>query len=216
MAGRARNYSDKSLWNPAGFQLNNINVPILGEVSSYFSAIGAPSAPTYGSQDDLGKKVCIGLDAISDYTNTANGTLYEGMYQLVQVDSSATASACTVGKAAFHLLTATGQHVVTDESHATSPAMPAGVFLTPTVTAGNYTAIFVGGGRVNVAFKSSLTTAGAVGNNVSVGTGSAAGLFDSLSSPTTAPTPQVIGNAVTAPVASTTSTIFMGNILERI
>jgi hypothetical protein len=213
MAG-PRNYTDKALWNPANVALNNINVPVLGQISAFFSNIGATSGPNYGSQDDLGKKVAVGLDAIANYTYTTNGTLYEGVYQLVQLDSAATAANVGVGKVAYWLITATGQYVVTDSAHATSTTMPAGIFLN-SVTPGNYTAIFVGGGRVSALFTASLTTAGAIGNNVAVG-GATAGTVDSLSGPTVAPTPQVIGNAVTAPAAATASVIFMSRILNRI
>jgi hypothetical protein len=214
MALRARNYSDKSLWNPANGALNAVMVPTLGEVSSIFQNIGATSPPLYGSQDDLGKKVCIDLPNIASYTNASNGTLFEGMYQAVQIDSAATVASCGVGRIAYHLITTNGQNVVTSVDQATSTALMAGVFLTPNPVAGYYTVIFVGAGRVNVAFNTLTNGAPAIGDNIVAG--AASGYADDASAKTVAPTGLAFAKAVTAPVASTTSTVFMSNILNRI
>ena len=149
---------------------------------------------------------------------TAPGTatsnqLFGGAYQWVQVDSAATAANVAPNLAAFIKwpTVATDAIVVTDEAHATAESLPAGVFI-QTITPGQYGFIFVGAGKVNVAFKTPLTTAGAVGNTVNVGGGS--GTFDSFSA--TAVNNQSLGIAVTAPAASTVSPIYIKDIIYRI
>lgn len=219
MSLRTRNYSDKSLWNPANGALNAIMVPTLGEVSSYFANIGATSPPQYGSQDDLGKKVCISITEIGSYTNTANGTLYEGVYQVVQIDSSANVSECGVGMSAYHkFLPTSGQNIVTNYSQAVnyqSTIFFAGVFLTPNPVAGNYTVIFVGGGRVNVSYKAGITNgAPAIGDNVNANV--AGGFFDDVSAAATGQTNYVVGNATIAPASSTLSPIYIAQVIDRI
>ena len=208
MSLRTRNYSDKSLWNPANGALNAIMVTTLGEISTLLPNIN------WNSQDDLGKKVCVALPEIASYTNAANGTLFEGVYQAVQIDSSATAASCGVGRIAYHLISPTGQNVVTSVDKATSTALPAGIFLTPNPVAGDYTVIFVGGGRVNVAFNTVTNGAPAVGDNIVAG--AAGGYADDASASTVAPTGLAFAKAVAAPAASTTSTVFMSDILNRI
>jgi len=212
MALRTRNYVDKSLWNVANGSLNGVNVATIGEISTLLGGI------TYGSQGDLGKKIAVSIDQIGSYTFPATPALYEGVYQIVQVSSTAVAGSIFAGAVAYHLFGAGAsqtQNVVTDVSTATSTVLPAGIFLNA-VTPGNYTVIFIGGGRVNVSFKTGLTNgAPAIGDNVVAG--AAGGFADDAAAGTVAQTPLFLGNAVGAvPASATVSLIYMNRILNRI
>lgn len=209
-----RNYTDKSLWN-VPFAVNNINVTQVGEISPYFATLGSPGQVVYGSQDDTGKRICLTLTEIANYTYTTNGTLFEGVYELVQVDASATAANIYTGAAAYYLFSnVTSSWVVTDAAHATSLAIPAGTFLNA-VTPGNYTAIFVGGGRVNVKYTASLTNgAPAVGDLIVTG-GATAGSYDDTTS-TTAITNKFYGIATVAPASAALTAVYVQHVITRI
>lgn len=208
MSLRTRNYVDKSLWNVANGAINAVMVATAGEISTLLPGI------TFGSQDDIGKKIAVSNADIATYTNTTNGTLYEGVYQVVQISSAATVANCGVGAAAYHLFTDSNINVVTDIAHATSTTMPAGVFLTPSPVAGYFTVIFVGAGRVNVKYLASLTNgAPAIGDNVTLG---ALGAFDDAAAGTVTPTAVFFGKATVAPVASATSAVYVPYIINRI
>jgi hypothetical protein len=212
MALRSRNYVDKSIWNAANGALNGVNVATIGELSTLLPNI------VYGSQQDLGKKIAVAIDQIGSYTNTTVGTLYEGVYQVVQVSSTAVAGSIFTGAVAYHLIgtgTSQTQNVVTDVSTATATSLVAGIFLNA-VTPGNFTVIFVGGGRVAASFKTTLTNGTpAIGDNVVSGV--AGGFVDDAAAGTVAPTGLFIGQAVgSIPASATTSLIFMKNILNRI
>lgn len=209
MSLRSRNYVDKSLWNVANGALNAVMVATIGELSTLLANI------TYGSQQDIGKKIAVSNSDIGAYTNLTNGTLFEGVYQVVQIDSAATVASCGVGMIAYHLFSNSAINVVTDVAHATSTSIPAGVFLTPLPVAGDFTVIFVGGGRVNVAFKAGITNgAPAIGDNVVVGV--TGGFVDDAAAGSTTPTAVFLGHATTAPASSTTSPVYMNNIIDRI
>jgi hypothetical protein len=199
-----RNFTDKSLWNPANPAINNVNVPTLGEVNSLFAAAGLTIA--YGSQDDLGKRIIFSDAEIGTYTYAPNGTLFGGMYQVVQVDAAATAANVAVGKIAFLKQASYGGYVVTDGAHATDIGLIAGVFLN-SITPGNYGVICIGG-KVNVKFAGALTNgAPAVGDNIAA-TG-AAGLADDLSASSTAPTSRCFGLALAVAAANATSAVWI-------
>lgn len=209
-----RNYTDKSLWN-IPFALNNINVTQVGEISPYFAALGSPGQVVYGSQGDVGKRVCLTLSEITNFTFATNGTLFEGVYELVQVSSAATAANIYTGAAAYYLFSDTTQSwTVTDSAHATSTAIPAGTFLNA-VTPGNYTAIFVGGGRVNVQYTATLTQGSpAVGDLIVTG-GATAGSYDDATSKT-AVTNLFYGIATVLPANAGLSAVFVPNVITRI
>jgi len=209
-----RNYTDKSLWN-VPFAVNNINVTLPGEVSPFFSTLGSPGQVTYGSQDDTGKRIALTLGEIANYTYTTNGTLYEGVYELVQVDASATAANIYTGACAYYLFSnITSSWVVTDSAHATSVSIPAGTFLNA-VTPGNYTAIFVGGGRVNVKYTASLTNGSPAIGDVVVVNGATAGSYDDPTS-TTAVLTTFFGIATVAPASAGLTACYVKNVITRI
>ncbi len=191
------------------------------------------SASVTGSQDPVtGAAYPTGLTAgvvveVSDAEaaplsnpRSANN-LFGGDYQWVQVDSGATAANVQAGRGAFLKLDATGvaegvepesgysNYVVTDQAGAAADTMFCGVFLNA-ITPGNWGFIFVGRGRVNVTYKSSVT-AGTIGNQVLVAS-SAAGLFDAA----TTFTQLTIGQATTAAVANGTSACWIKNTYARV
>lgn len=185
MTQRTVNFSDKSLFNPA-FKINNVNVALLGQLNSMLQASGVNIG--MGGQDDLGKRITIMEQDAADWTLAANGTLFGGIYQAVQVDSAATAANVGVGKAAFIKETATGGaagsgaqgYVVTDESHADATSLMAGIFLN-SITPGNFGFIQVHG-KVNLLFRAVLSQAGAVGGLVLLA-GLGTGVFDTIVAP---------------------------------
>jgi hypothetical protein len=194
-----RNFTDKALWLTGNVQVNNINVTQLGQISTV-----APGPINYGGQDDWGKRVEISNDSIATYTNTTNGTLFGALYQLVQVDSGATAANVKTGTMAFLKDQAAGNGVpvVTSEDVQTGGQV-AGIFLN-SITPGNYGAICVAG-KVNALFASSLTAGQNAGDIVGFGKGS--GALDDIAVATGGWTGKSIGTAIAAPATSTISTI---------
>lgn len=213
-------FSDKSLWNTAFTAVNNCNVATVGEVNQMFQNAGAPAgeAPLYGSQDDLGKRIILtefGATLVP-YLASANGTLYGGVYQLVQLSASATSAKAVVGMAAYLLATSTNAqgYVVTDESHAAALTHICGVFLN-TITPGNYGFIQVHG-KVNVQYRASVTATTAGGAIIPTGDGS--GTFDcptQSGNPTYLTVNQIIGNALVNPANGALTAIQMKLLLGR-
>jgi hypothetical protein len=134
-------------------------------------------------------------------------TLYDGTYQVVQLDSSATAALATQGYAAYIRLDSGATQGALPESAYNTPVVTtgdvantlglngffAGVFINPATlpgglangpTPGNYTVIFVGAGRAQVAV--GTVAAVAVGNAVFPDTNHA-GLFEGSATNTTTP-----------------------------
>ena len=152
--------------------------------------------------------------------------LFEGDYQWVQVDSGATQSEVATGKAAYYKIQTASNSVdalvtVTGETGSSQSTPFAGVFLNPIsvtnslgLANGNWGWIFVGQGRVNVLYKSSLTSSpGAIGDQVAYGGGS--GTFDDIGAQSVTPTAKVVGSAIVAPAANGTSPIFIRDPLFR-
>ena len=205
------NYTDKSIWNvlTPGNGLNNVNVTNVGAINSIMAANGA--VINYRSQSDLGKRICFTNAEIATYTYTPNGTLYGGVYQLVQVDSGATAASIGTGLLAYLQFAKRSTYTVTDVSHADATSEVAGVFLN-TITPGNYGFIFVGNGYVTGSFKASIANGSpAAGDNVVAG--AASGFMDDAAAQTVAPTGLFVGRAVTAPASSTKSVIYIDHQL---
>jgi len=217
-----RNFTDKSLWNPANPALNDVNVTILGEVNSFFANLGATSAPQYGSQDDNGKRVVFSeadLASGSLYLNSTLQQLYGGIYQVVFVDSGATAANIGPGLAAFALNTGTVSgtgainYCVTTADQAVSVQHMIGVFLFA-ATPGNYTVIQVHG-KCPVQYIATVTATTAGSTIILSGT---AGKFDAPTqsgSPTLAQMGTILGNAISAPANGAIGTVLMRNLDGR-
>jgi hypothetical protein len=210
----AFNFADKSLWNVAlaNGGLNNINVSNLGVVNT------DTRLPTtsYGSLDDLGKRIWVEAPNIGLVTNTTNGTLFGGYYQLVTVDSGANAADVVVGKVAFVKNTAAGNtaFTVTSEGVATGASNEvAGIFLN-TITPGNIGAICIGG-KVNIKLKNPITNGGAAeGDALFAGGGS--GTVDDLTLASVFSTlflNKYLGYALAVPVSNTTIAMEIKGIL---
>ncbi len=212
-----RNFTDKSLWNPANPALNEVNVTLLGEVNSFFANIGATSGPQYGSQDDIGKRVVFSeLDltaSASLYLATTLQQLYGGIYQPVYIDSGATAGNIAPGLAAFLLNTGTTagtgavNYCVTTADQAVSVQHMIGVFLYA-ATPGNYTVVQVHG-KAPVQYIATVTATTAGGTIMLSGT---AGKFDcptQTGNPTFAQMGTIIGNAISTPANGAIGTVVM-------
>ncbi len=181
----------------------------------------------YGSQGDLGKRIVIADAEFASnplYTQAANGTLFGGVFQPVYIDPAATVANLTTGKIAYLKdITPTGGvadsgakvYCITDSAHADAASLIAGVCLTPTVTAGNYTVIQVHG-KVNIQFTATLTGTGAIGSPVIAG-GATAGTADvpAAGSPTYATLGQYLGNAIVAPTNAGLTAVQLKTFLGR-
>ncbi len=201
---------------PGGY-LNKCNTQfVTGQGDPYSGAAYLGGGATAGMMIEVSDAEA---QPLSDPSQSSK--LYGGAYQWVQVDSGATAANVNTGRGAFLKLDAPGvgagvepesgysNYVVTDQANADADAFVCGVFLNP-ITPGNWGFIFVGGGRVNVTYKSSLT-ATTLGNSVNV-SASSAGLFDSA----TTFTALTIGVAATTPIANGTSACWIQDIFYRI
>jgi len=210
------NFTDKSLYNiaVANGGLNNINVSNLGQISTIVTGIGGGTI-SYGSLDDVGKRCWVEAANIGLVTVTANGTLFGGLYQLVQVDSTALASNVAVGRVAYIKNTAAGNaaYQVTDESVATANTEVAGIFLN-TVTPGNFCAICIGG-KVNVKLKATISN-GAAAEGDSLFSGGGSGSVDDLTTAVTWGTNllgKFLGTALAVPVNNTTIAMQIRGVL---
>src|ERR1700680_1440751 len=201
-----------------GNYLNQCNSP-------YPTGAGDVYGNTYPTGLNVGKMVEIGTTLALTSTNPAGANqLFEGAYQWIQVDSGATAANVQPGLAAFIKLEVGGagsgtepengwqNMTVTDQSHADSINLIAGVFI-EAIPPGNYGFIFVGAGRVEVTYRGTLSNAGTLGDQIGVFTGGN-GLFDDLGATSSVPT--VMGTAVTAPIANGTSAIYIRDIYYRL
>lgn len=224
-----RNFSDKSFWNPATTKVNYSSVAIPGETNSLFQNLGLPCPPEYGSQDDVGKRgVFTEVDMVpiasSQFLNSTGHALYGGIYQLVLVDSGATAANIGPGKAAFFLdtLSAAGSaagsgalaYAVTSEDQAIAINQFCGVFLYA-ATPGQYTFIQVHG-KALVQYRATVTATTAGGTIVVQGAGT--GVFDcptQTGSITLATYGTVIGNAISTPTNAAIGTVQMRNLQGR-
>lgn len=173
----------------------------------------------------LGKMIQIGTQAAQSLTNPAGANqLFEGSYQWIQVDSGATAANVQPGRLAFMKLDPGGtagvqpetgfiNFITTSQDQADANTLWCGVFI-EAITPGNFGFIFVGGGRVEANYASSLTNgAPAIGDRVGVKT-SGAGLWDDIGATTSSGL--TVGTAVVAPVANGTSAVYMRDISYRI
>lgn len=221
-----RNFVDKSAWNAATGRLNNTSVAIPGETNSLFQNLGLPSPPEYGSQDDVGKRFLmtendmIPLSA-SQYAISTGATLYGAVYQLVLVDSGATAANIAPGLGAFIKDQSTGgaagsgalAYAVTTADQAVSVQHLIGVYLFA-ATPGQYTWIAVHG-KVPVQYIATVTATTAGGTIILSGT---AGKFDvptQSGSPTFAQMGTILGNAISTPANAALGTALMRNFGGR-
>ena len=206
-----RNFTDKQIFNAlANLGLNAINVSSTGQLNQMLSSAGIPGGvPIYGSQEDRSLRAWFtARDFLtgSRYMNTANGTLFGGLYQLVLVDSGATAANVAVGKVAFIKNTTAGNqsYSVTSEDAASSNSEVAGVFIN-SITPGNYGAICIAG-KVNVLLKNPITN-GSAAEGDALFAGGGAGTVDDLTLASTFSTlflNKYLGVALAAPVSNTT------------
>lgn len=198
--------------------LNTVNVTSqFGQQDSYGNVY--PSGLTVGKTIEIGDLTAQNLSSPA----SAN-VLFGGSYQFIQVDSGATAAYVQAGRGAFLKLDPGGtagvqpeqgfvNMTVTSQDQADANTLFAGVFINA-ITPGNFGFIFVGNGRVEVTYKSSLTNGSpAIGDVINV-FASANGLFDDNSASTWSALS--IGIAVTAPVANGTSAIWVPENFARI
>lgn len=178
-----------------------------------------------------GKMIVLGTSE-AQAVAASGTTLYDGAYQIVQLDSGATAANALLGAPAYIRLdsgptqgalpeTAYNVPVVTtaDIANQVSPNLNnlfCGVFINPSTvngqangpTPGNYTAIFVGGGRAACAMAGSATL-----GHVAAPTGSGAATFtDSATAPTSG---SAWGQLVQAIGAAGNAVVYFSGIIFR-
>lgn len=171
-----------------------------------------------------GKMIVLGTDEAQNasYPNT---DIYDGSYQWVMLDSGATANLATQGYAAYIKLDSGATQgalpetdydgfVVTTADQATAVGLFCGVFINPATvggvangpTPGNWTMIFVGGGRAQVNFNTVVT--GGIG--AAVIPIITTGLFENVAAVASVAKQ---GIAVTVPVASTPGLAYYSDII---
>lgn len=225
------NFSDKSFWNVATTKVNATSAAQAGETNSLFQNLGLPSPPAYGSQQDVGKRVVLSeadmVPLASSLFELASGSaLFGGMYQLVFIDSGATAANIGPGKAAFIKDTLTSGaagsgalvYAVTDESQAASFNQLCGVFLFA-ATPGQYTFIQVHGKAI-VQYRATVTLATVAGAVLLQGAGT--GVFDSIAAATAivagtagAAIGSYVGQAISAPANGALGTVQLRPLFGR-
>lgn len=210
----SRNFTDKSIWNVlAQNGLNAINIATLGvfntdtRVSVSYTSAQDSFLRTWFTQAEFA--------AFPGLTLAANGTLFGGLYQIVQVDSTANASFAAVGRVAYIKNTAAGSLVpqVTTEDVATANTEVAGIFLN-TVLPGNFTAICIAG-KVNVLCKASISN-GSPAEGDSMFSGGGSGTVDDLATNVAWSTlllGRFIGTALAQPANGATTPVQIRGIL---
>ena len=210
---------------PGGYVNNFNSASPTGQIDAY--GLIYPSGSNAGKMIELGDNEAV--NATAPGTPAAN-VLLGGAYQIVLLDSSATAATCVAGNAAYIKLDQNGAAAgtlpetgfsgfsVTDYAHRDNSNFVAGVFINPATlngvanlpTPGWWTIIFVGAGRVAV----NIGTAASTSLGAVVNAGSTGGGFDTASGTTPATT--TIGTAVTTPAASSTAVVYVPNIIYRL
>lgn len=147
-------FSDQIDRLPFGALNGGSGDPVIGQPNASVSGL-----PVIGYDGQLGKRyVATGVTtgvAYSEATrlsNTSVGTLYGGVYQYVQVPSTATATPA-IGNIAFW----TDPTKMTVNADATAAAVQMGIFINA-ITKGDYGWVQIGG-LASVLFKSSITKA---------------------------------------------------------
>jgi len=218
MAKILKNFSDKSLFNPGNVFLNNVNVAAIGQINSLLQAAGVTIG--MGGQDDIGKRIVLADVDGPDWSLASVGTLFGGIYQLVQVDSAATGANIFTGAAAFLLDTAAGgaansgsnNYVVTDSAHALGTSHCVGVFLNA-ITPGNFGFIQISG-KASVLYGAAIASASLAATVLAAS--ATAGAFDNVVAAITGITlAQAIGVPIQVPVVSTLKTIQMFGLRAR-
>jgi len=141
--------------------------------------------------------------------------LYSGLYQYVQVLSTATAAPAQGVAAFWSSLTNAQNYIVTTDESAPDSGLFAGVFLNP-VTKGNYGWIQVGG-IATVQYKTTIANgAPAIGDVIIIDTAGPSNKFDDPTAQSTAATialteiKAIVGTAITLPANNS-----LGQVLLR-
>lgn len=206
-----------SLLIPSGY-MNVVNDPGIGQGTTV--TVGTGVSPYAGQ---LGKWATIDAPKFS----AAVGTVYGGIFQYVKLSSSIV-DAIDQGGLVFWDRTAAQSafQVTTDEAQGTDAAAePAGIILSATVTAGNYTIIQISG-LVYGQFRGTLTGTGTIGCAVyaaAAGTGADNGLLDVLSAATPTTFQDValmqrrfLGRAFEVPTNGGLKRFYLDNTVKRL
>ena len=208
--------STPAIWLP-GF-LNTCNSPT--PTGAGADAAGNP----YFQGLNPGKMIVLGVNEAQN-VSYPNSAIYDGSYQWVMLDSGATAALATQGYAAFILLDSGATQgalpetdydgfTVTTADQAAAVGLFCGVFINPAMvggvangpTPGNWTMIFVGGGRAQVNFSDTVTG----GLGAAVIPDITTGVFDNVAAVASVAKQ---GIAVTVPVASTPGVAYYPDVI---
>jgi len=154
-------------------------------------------------------------------SDTAIGTLFGGVYKYVRIRAADVAGTFKRGSLLFWDSAADNQ-VTSTEALATAVGV-AGVQINPTtgnfaIVPGNYSWIFIGGGKCAVANKAALTVAAAVGLQMQwsvAGAGADNGTVDTLAVATGVSMAKFVGIADSLPVAGSITNVWMPLIRKR-
>lgn len=189
--------------------LNLVNDPAPGVPVSTAQASGS-IIQTYSGM--VGKRLVLTAAMASKLSDTSIGTLYEGIYQYVNVLSSATASPV---RGALCYWSSYENYVVATDQVATNAAKVAGVFIN-VITKGNYGFIQIAG-KSSILMKATITKATPADGDLVVADGATSPRGDVLADATalTSPTAKLIlGVSLGAGVSNTISLVDLWNIRQ--
>jgi len=168
--------------------LNDINDPSPG-LGGVLTAVPSGISAFQGAGLQLGDEIKIIDTEASNFSDTTVGTLYDGTYKYVQMDSSA--ATFVLGQVLFWKVgaTQTNENIVTNVESGSIPDF-AGVLINPSVTAGNGMFIQTSG-KATVKLRATLTNTVSAGSSLymtAAGAGADNATVDCLASGTTVTT----------------------------
>jgi len=209
---------------PRGSNIGRVTVGLMNRVMD--PVIGRSGTPLGPNQNRLagmlGQEIELSdADALL-MSDLGIGTLYGGTYKYVRFRSGDVANTFKRGSLLFWDSAAANQ-VTSTEALATNVGI-AGIQINPTtgsyaVVPGNYGWIYVGGGRIAVAWKAALTVTAAVGLQAiwsTAGAGADNGTVDTLAIATGVSMARFMGIAEVLPVAASITNINMPMVRRRI
>jgi hypothetical protein len=198
--------------------INGENNPALGSPIAS-SGLAGGLISSYGGF--LGAKYAFNADDALKMSNTAIGTLFGGVYQMVRIAPAASQATLVRGRLVFWdtSVTENNYQVTNDETQNGGVPLFAGV-LVGAPTAGNYAFIQVAG-RATLQFRATVTAATRNIGWAAAGAGVDNAAFDGLANATAItganiyPTELAIGEAVAANAGLVTANMLLGRWVSR-
>lgn len=191
--------------------LNDANDPAPG-MTVASSQVSGSIIPSYLGQ--VGARVVLDADGAAKVSKTSIGTLYGGVYQYVQVLSSATANPA---RGALCYWSNRETYVVTTDQIVGNESLVAGVFLNP-ITKGNYGFIQIYG-KASLLFKSTITKGVPAQGDLVVVDGATSPRGDVLADATALTSPLaklILGTCLVAPISNAISLVELWSLRNAV